>query len=169
MKAVKLDPTRTHSLCNLADLYHADGRLTEAENLAQKALRVDPNCIEAWIALGAIAAGRKDVDTAVKFFIKATEIDPANKSAWTNLAEMYKQSGDKKREAQALKMALKSKSTDHPSDFYTMAFKLESLGHKDAARAAMKDGLNMDPSEADVLMNVPYAIEQNQSKSKSQE
>jgi len=167
LKALKIDPNRTNSLCNLADLYYAGGRLREAESLAQKALRVDPTSADAWIALGAIAAGKKDADAAVKCFVKATELEPENKSAWKNLSEVYKLLGDKKAEANALRMAIKSKNTDHPDDLYSMAYKLESLGHKDDARAAMKQGLNMDPSEADVLMNVPYAMEQSESKSSS--
>lgn len=166
LKALKVNPNRPASLTNLADLYFDEGRLEEANNLARKALTIDPEFAEGWLALGAVATKNKDATSAIKYFGKAAEIEPTNRIAWMNLAKVYKAMGDKKNEAQALKMAIKYKSVAQPGDLYSMAYTLESLGHKEEARAAFKEGLNMDPSEADVLMNVPDALEHNVPESK---
>ncbi len=160
-KAVQLAPGNYQGLCCLGTVRAADGQFDEAISLFERSLSISPNYADAWGNLGVVYYKKKELKKALECLTKATDLRPDNSLAWKNLAAVYKDMGKKSEEANALKMALKTQETRSPTDLYDMAYSLEALGQKTDASKALKKGLEMEPDEADVLLNVPYVIEQN--------
>lgn len=102
-------------------------------------------------------------DKALAAFKKAVASNPDDSSSWTNLAELYKRAGKKTERAHALKMAAACRVGKTPGDLYRIAHSLEEMGLKKDASMVRKSGLDQDPDEADVLINVPYLMEQGKS------
>ncbi|MBZ0187435.1 MAG: tetratricopeptide repeat protein [Candidatus Obscuribacterales bacterium] len=159
IKALRLNARNPSVLVLLALSAVHENRNVDACKLLEKAIRIDPENSSAWLNLGVVKIAQKDLTEAEKCLRKATELKPEDVTAWSNLAQILHIKGDKQGEAQALKMAVKSKQGNRPEELYRMAYSLESLGHKKDASIARKSGLDMDPAEADVLMNVPYYMD----------
>lgn len=159
-RAERLDPQDPHVVTNAAKFLLIDGLVDQAIEKLEYVLKLDPNYTTAWSHLGVAYVRKKDGDRAVMCLKKATEVDKDNTEAWKNLAELYRMAGDKKAEAEALKNSLKAQSGNTAEGLYSVAYKLEKLGQKSSASEALKQGLDMDPAEADVLLNVPYVEDQ---------
>lgn len=153
-------PRDPHVIANAAKFLLVDGLYDEAITKLNYAIKIDPNYTTSWNYLGLCYAQKKDGNKALECFKKAVAADKNNTEAWKNLAELYRLAGDKKAEAQALKNSLNAHSGTTAEGLYSVAYKLEKLGQKSSASAALKQGLDMDPAEADVLLNVPYVEDQ---------
>ena len=73
--------------------FHA-GRLGEANELAHRILRRDPDHAEAWNLLGAIALARGEQSAAARHFEDAAALAPLDAGIITNLAETRRRNGD---------------------------------------------------------------------------
>ncbi|MBI4190855.1 MAG: tetratricopeptide repeat protein [Betaproteobacteria bacterium] len=73
--------------------FHA-GRLGEADELAHRILRRDPDHAEAWNLLGAIALARGEQSAAARHFEDAAALAPLDAGIITNLAETKRRNGD---------------------------------------------------------------------------
>ncbi len=82
----KLDKT-----LNKAAVYFTSFDLVTAEALYQEALSIDPNCYDAAYRLGFINAYQDDYREALRWFLKASEIDPAkNDTVYLQIGLTYK-------------------------------------------------------------------------------
>ena len=160
MKAARLNPESPFLLATLASLFLIDDKPDPARKLLKKALSIDPHYAFAWHNLGLIAIADKDLKTAIESFEKAVKYDPDDATSWSNLAELYKKSGKKDLRARALRKAASARKGNRPEDLYRIAHSLEQMGLKRDASRVRKDGLDLDPDEADVLINVPYYMDQ---------
>jgi serine/threonine protein kinase/tetratricopeptide (TPR) repeat protein len=92
--ALKLDPSYAPALAGLSyveRLYYRDidsnpSHLQRAEQLAQRAVAIDPELVDVHIALGGVYGIRFEYAKAVGEFRKATQLDPQNFLAWDNLS-----------------------------------------------------------------------------------
>lgn len=159
-RAEKLEPNNPHVVSNAAKFLLVDGFTDQAIQKLQYAIKLDPTYGSSWNYLGVAYANKKDGNRAIACFQKAVQVDKDNTEAWKNLAELYRIAGDKKAEAEALKNSVKSRGANTAEGLYSVAYKLEKLGQKSSASEALKQGLDMDPAEADVLLNVPYVEDQ---------
>jgi GT2 family glycosyltransferase/MoaA/NifB/PqqE/SkfB family radical SAM enzyme/Flp pilus assembly protein TadD/glycosyltransferase involved in cell wall biosynthesis len=77
--AVRLDPTFSTALKNLADVYFViDGRMEEALELYRKVLARRPDDFETLIALGQLCSQIGHIEDSLYFFRRVLELDPGN-------------------------------------------------------------------------------------------
>uniref|UniRef100_A0AAY4DCQ0 Uncharacterized protein n=2 Tax=Denticeps clupeoides TaxID=299321 RepID=A0AAY4DCQ0_9TELE len=102
-EAVRLDPSNTNAMMNLAEAYAEDHQLQKAIDIFKKALVQSPNSdilnhqtglcyMKKYIQL--IKSGRRDeaaahVKKCIRFLSEAVRLDPSNTNAMMNLAEAY--------------------------------------------------------------------------------
>ena len=160
MKSLRLNPRSPNQLTNIGRHYLVKNDLEKARKFIDKAVEIDPSYAFAWSTKGLLMIGVGDLKSAEKYLLKATSLDKEDSSTWTNLAEVYKRTGEKKKRVEALKMASKAHKGSRPEDLYRIPHSLETMGHKKEASMVRKTGLELDPEEADVLMNVPLIMDQ---------
>lgn len=102
-RAIELDPAFARAYAGLA-LTHADdyrhqwiadgpGALTRAFELAQQALRMDPNLPEAYGVLAYVLTARLQYDESIKLLKRAISLAPSYADGYAYLAAVYTHSG----------------------------------------------------------------------------
>jgi non-specific serine/threonine protein kinase len=92
-KALQSDPNYAAALAGLSlvegyyyrDIDPDESRLQRAEQLARRALAIDPKLSEAHVALGHVYGDRYDYGRAAEEFREATRLEPDNAHAWDEL------------------------------------------------------------------------------------
>jgi len=124
-------------------LYGA-GRLAEAQERFQEALRIEPDYVEALINLGALAAAQGRYDEAAAHLHQALAFDPESPYAHYNLGSVYSLQGDWPAAVDAYKQATRwfegyVEAWNNLGDAYL------ELGKWRQARAALEKGLALAP------------------------
>src|SRR5437870_4756477 len=115
--AIKADPQTSMLAEELSDLYIATGRLKEAQNDAEEALKQNPKDVSARRMLARIFMRqigdpqKNRIDEAmlkrtIEEFQKITELDPKDADAWLVLGRLYKVSQNSVDSEKAYKKAL---------------------------------------------------------------
>lgn len=73
----------------LVKLYLAGGRFAEAADQSRELVRLDPNNVEARIALGDICWNQAKIDDAAAAYQEAVKLDPKNTTAHTRLQRLF--------------------------------------------------------------------------------
>ncbi len=90
-EAIEQDPDFVQALSGLADSYsfqviygtlNGDDAYPMAEALIEKAMALDDSISEVWGSLGLLRRGQNNVAASEQAFLRATELDPENFSAW---------------------------------------------------------------------------------------
>ncbi|MGQ0751398.1 MAG: winged helix-turn-helix domain-containing protein [Betaproteobacteria bacterium] len=116
-KAIDLDPTFARAYAGLA-LTHADDyrnqwtndgqqSLAKALQLAQSALRMDPDIPDVYAVLGYVHAMRLDYKEAVKVLTKAIELDHSYADAYAYLGAFYVHMGQPDKSIALLRTAMR--------------------------------------------------------------
>lgn len=120
---------------------------------AKKALAAMPKHGLANYCLGqlALSRGRKaDSTEAMQYFQAAVSGDPLSLAAWTQLAAGREAAGDTAQTIEALKQMLRIAPTNQP--LRELAFKkFLSYGKPEIAEEVANDGLELDPTNIDIL------------------
>ena len=87
--ASTLDPTNVAVLGNLANLYMAMNRMTDAERVANRAITFNPTVPDAFMALGAVYAAESHFDDARIQFEKAFTLDKTNTKPLFAIMQTY--------------------------------------------------------------------------------
>ena len=82
------------------------GQFTDAQGLAERMLKRNPNDIEAHILLANALAGLKDMEGAVSTFEKAVELDPNRSSTYSELGSIQMVRGNKAEAEAAFQKAI---------------------------------------------------------------
>ena len=82
------------------------GQFNDAQGLAERMLKRNPNDVEAHILLANALAGLKDMEGAVSNFEKAVELDPNRSSTYSELGSIHMVSGNKAGAEAAFKKAI---------------------------------------------------------------
>ena len=87
LKATEIDPgdKETYLLLCATELY--SGNLEKAQKYAEKSLSISPKDVTGHFYLGSIASRRNDLDTAVKHYKRALEIQRTYYPAFAGLVE----------------------------------------------------------------------------------
>lgn len=91
------------------------GKLTQAENYLQEALKIYPRYSPALINLGYIAMLKGNETLGIKFFRQAIIIDPQTTSAHYNIGKYYQAKGNKYQARQEFKKELKVNPNFEPA------------------------------------------------------
>ena len=139
-----------------------DDRTTKPDKAAEsarKATAILPNNGLAQYCLAQIAMARKAPSSEVLAALQgAVKGDPQSLPAWTDLAKLYEAEGDSAQVIDAFQHMLLAAPTNQP--LREAAFKLFlQYGRPDAAVDVAKEGLALDPSNADLwdLLSNAYA------------
>ena len=87
--AVAAQPDDVDLLVSLAAALGAQGRLSEALRVLQRATRVSPNSARAWTQLGVVAMANQDYGTSGEALLNALDLDPTNAEARFHLAMLH--------------------------------------------------------------------------------
>lgn len=87
--ASTLDPTNVAVLGNLADLYLAINRPTDAERVANRAITFNPTVPDAFVALGAVYSAESHYDDARIQFEKAFVLDKTSTKPLFSIMQTY--------------------------------------------------------------------------------
>jgi tetratricopeptide (TPR) repeat protein len=68
--------------------------LQQMETLLTKAVKIDPNCVDAYLQLGILYSSQHDYEKAIDFYTKAIEVDPHLGEAHYRLAVAYDRTGE---------------------------------------------------------------------------
>lgn len=87
-KVLKVEPDNVFALSCLAGGYGAQNRLDEAIKLSERALKIDPECAQAYDNLGMAAMTRGNRAKAEEYFQKAVACPDADGMDWFNLGSL---------------------------------------------------------------------------------
>jgi tetratricopeptide (TPR) repeat protein len=92
-QALTVDPLSPIANLNYSSDLIDDGRLTEAEIYAKRAIQVNPSGGLCWAGLGRIAEIHRQYGLAMQYYARAVELDPIDPRAHFQLANMLAISG----------------------------------------------------------------------------
>ncbi|HLM80164.1 MAG TPA: protein kinase [Terriglobales bacterium] len=147
-EALQGDPNYPLALAGLAEVeanYYRNvdsgdpARLQRAEQLAERALAIDPQLAEAHVALGSVYGNRYEYHRAVEEFQKAVILEPGNASAWDQLswALAYQEAPDALQAEKAAREAIRLGNTS-VSSYYHLGRALNLQGRFQEAIAAFQ-------------------------------
>ena len=84
--------------------FHNQGSLDQAAEEYQKAIKLNPALMEAYMNLGAIDVDKKDYDEAIQQFKKVVELNYFNAKGHYNLGMVYVYNGEKDKAEEELKI-----------------------------------------------------------------
>jgi tetratricopeptide (TPR) repeat protein len=68
--------------------------MQQVETLLAKAVKIDRNCVDAYLQLGVLYSSKHNYEKAIGFYTKAIELDPQLSEAHYRLAMAYDRTGD---------------------------------------------------------------------------
>lgn len=119
-------------------------QFNDAQALAQRMLKRDPNDVEAHILLANALAGLKDMDGAVATFEKAVELDPDRSSTYSELGAVHLMTGNKQAAEAAFHKAIEI-DPKSPAAHLSFSNFLWANGDLPRAEQEMKTALQLDP------------------------
>jgi tetratricopeptide (TPR) repeat protein len=93
LKAVESDENSPYLNVEAAKLMSRVGRVDEAISFANKAIKIDPNNVEARLLSAWLAAGNANWNVAEIEYVEVLKIDPLNEEALSYLGALYAESG----------------------------------------------------------------------------
>jgi len=167
--AIKDDPQTPMLAEELSDLYIATGRLREAQNDAEDALKQNPNDVAARRMLARILmrqigdSQRNRIDETmlkrtIEQFQKITELDPKDADAWLVLGRLHKVAQNSVESEKAYKKALEL-DPDNEDALNGLALVYADLGNTKEAADLLKKASDQHPT-ARGLQTLAAAYEQ---------
>jgi TolB-like protein/Tfp pilus assembly protein PilF len=154
-QALELDPNFAAAMAGWAtvesDLYRNfdtdEERMRHAEELAERAVQIDPTIADASHALGLIAGNRFDYDRAVRLLGESVRLDPKEPRFWDNLswALAYQTPPDGDRAVEAAREAIRLQPI-FPGAYYHLGRGLIAQGKYEEAREAFETSMEQNPS-----------------------
>lgn len=96
-----MDPYVSGKLANMhkeiGDIYASIGRINEARNEYEKALRLRPDYIDVWVKIGNIVRDSKEYGKAIEIYNKAKALGKNFPPLGVNLGITYYLKGDKEK------------------------------------------------------------------------
>jgi tetratricopeptide (TPR) repeat protein len=120
------------------------GRVARATEAYETAFRLDQRNVSAARNLGALAAKRKDFETAERWFQEAAHRAPAEASTWFNLGYVQSEQG-KHREAVASHQEAVRRNPGLDRAWYGIGLSLAALGEHEQAAEAFTEVTKLQP------------------------
>jgi tetratricopeptide (TPR) repeat protein len=113
----------------------------QARREYEQALTIDPNCLEAFHALGKLHVKMGDLEGAVKWYRKGLEKQPKEASLWLDLGMCHARRKDWPPAVEALRHAAEL-DPDNKQNWNMLGCCLARSGHTDEALTAFRKGGN---------------------------
>jgi tetratricopeptide (TPR) repeat protein len=132
------------------------GNSEAANGFLQQALKANPKSLDSLLALGEIAASRKQYTDAINFFERAHTIDPESRRAYRDLIQV---AIDSRSYALAQRYALElEKKGSTSKDLYFSAAALLQSRDSEAAERTFRKYLDIDAHDAKAHMGLGIAL-----------
>jgi cytochrome c-type biogenesis protein CcmH/NrfG len=129
--------------------------MERANELARRALKLDPQLADAHLAYGHVYGQKYEYSLAAQEFREATRLEPQNGLAWDMLswALGYQQPPEAKGAEEAARQALRLQPNQFAA-YYHLARALIAQGRYDEAMGALRTGKDLNPNSAILDMGV---------------
>ncbi|MBG7621015.1 sulfotransferase [Herbaspirillum sp. AP02] len=152
-RACQHPETPASYLSNLAEMCRQKGLLAEAEQAAQRAVKIDPGLVAGWSNLGIILQESGKLDESLVCLEKVAALQPENAQSHNNLANTCKRLGLLERAQAAYQKAL-ALNPGYAEAHSNLAFLLTEQGRFDEAVAAGRAAIELNPQLADAYLNL---------------
>ena len=151
--ASTIDPTNVAVLGQLADFYLKANRFTDAERIANRGLKLNPDEESSFTTAGSVYAAEQKYDEARAYFEKAASMAPKDSGPIFQIATTYSEQNNIPAALESIQRALAL----NPQDVQALVFKadLYAKQHDDAHTAAAYDDAAVaatDDQERAVIM-----------------
>jgi protein O-mannosyl-transferase len=136
----------------LADALSDQGRLDEALDAGEQALRILPRLPQGWDSLGVTHGRRGNHAVAIRHFREALRLDPGLASAWYNLGTAYGSLGQHGEAASCFREAVRLRPDD-PRAWANLGIASLALGDRAGAMESYQQLLRLEPRRAEDLRN----------------
>lgn len=152
-QALKLRPARAvEVLCAQANILITSGRLDEAIENCQTALRMQPDCVDAHRYLGLALHAKGKLSSAIEHDRVALRLQPNNAEVLNNLANALLASGERQQAMECYRQALQLQF-DSPETEYNLANLLVGAGNPKEALQHYQQALLLKPDYAEAEGN----------------
>ncbi|MGN6618233.1 MAG: tetratricopeptide repeat protein [Ilyomonas sp.] len=153
-KCVELNPSNTAALNELGVIhYEVFKDYEKAKFYYESVLKVDPNFSKAYYNLGLIDMVTENTETAIRFFEKAIELDGSIKSAYTELAKLYKKKNDFNKANEVLLTCILKLGED-AKIYNSIGVNYYTMAEDEKAVEFYKKAIALDEGFADAYFNL---------------
>jgi len=162
-KALTLDPDLLEAQFGIAMVYFHHRRFAESRRTIEDILKKDSQFHPGYLRLGMIADLSGDLDSALKYYRRATELKPYDEDSWRFLAGVHRKLANiEAAEAAALKVIeVTSRKLEASLDDITVMSRLAEayarFGSKEEAHATLKRVFELEPNDGLAVYNCACA------------
>jgi Flp pilus assembly protein TadD len=127
---------------NLAADRMRRGEVREAFAHLKRALAIDPRSVPAWVNLGALYSRQQHFEHAIGAYVQATRVEPSNRSALSNLANVHAYLGNTEL-AERYRRAVAFYQNRNPYQQYAIAQEAYRQATYDAALRAVDRAIRL--------------------------
>lgn len=156
--ALRINPASVRYFNDAGVALERQGKLKEAAQLYQQALKAGPNPV-ALNNLGGILARQGQLDQAAQRFREALAVEPKESGIHFHLGNVLVQQGNLVEAAQHFKEAIKLRP-DYAEAFHNLGRVVAALGQLDAAIAYFREALRIQPDYEGARNSLAMALDE---------
>ncbi|OZH54995.1 tetratricopeptide TPR_1 repeat-containing protein [Hydrocoleum sp. CS-953] len=141
------------TLTQQAELYYAQGQLSEAIACCREALSLQPNWAPTYVTLANILQAQGQISEAISLYYRAIEFNPDLSQAHVNLGSMFYRQG-KLEEAIACYRKAIQLQPEMAAAYWNLAKVWQKIGKSEEAIASQQKALELNPSLGGVEFNL---------------
>ena len=141
------------SLTAQAEVYYAQGQLSEAIACCRQALNLQPDWAPIYVTLANIVQAQGQISEAISLYYRAIELNPDLPQAHLNLGSMFYRQGKLEEAIASYRKAIHLQPYLAPA-YWNLAKVLQKLGKLDEAIASEKKALELNPNLGGVEFNL---------------
>ena len=162
-KALTLDPTSIEARFGIAVVYFHQKRFSEAKRTLEGIVQENSQFYPAYMRLGAISEISTDLDSALRYYRRASELKPYEDDPWMHVDRIYRKMGldDSAEETAKKVIEVTSRKLEASLDDLIVMSRLAEVyarfGAKEEAYATLKAVFERDPTDGLALYNCSCA------------
>lgn len=129
------------------------GKLSEALDVYQHALKFEQDDDNVYLNLGNIASRLDMPEAAIRFFTIVTNMKPAESHGYNNLATALRGMGEYEQAIEVLRTAV-NLDPENPQLWNTLGISAQDAGHLSEALTFYQEALRLDPKFAEAQANI---------------
>lgn len=148
-----LDRLSVRSLLAMREAFHGRDFSATVEH-GEAAIRINPECVEAWQTIGRAQLARGDVAQACEAFRRCSELDGKNAQTWLTYGLVLNQAGDRRGALRAFQTARDLGDTDARREADAALAALHPQLVRDATQAAIGGNFELAWQFADAALSI---------------
>jgi len=162
-KALTLDPTSIEARFGIAVIYFHQKRFPEAKRILEGIVQENSQFTPACMRLGMISEISGDLDAALQYYRRASDLKPYDDDPWMHVDRIYRRMGQDKAAEEAAKKVIEvtSKRLEASLDDLIVMSRLAEayarFGAREEAYATLKAVFESDPTDGLALYNCSCA------------